>query len=123
MRVRLFFLLILVGSVSANARGIECFVDIDDGTTTGKQRIIFKMKESAAGSRVNFTALAGKYRCNLYFSDLRHGTSLACELIGDLGRTFIQSDRSAIKEASQVNTLTFRVDSAQIVDLRSDCSL
>lgn len=109
-------------SVTANANSVECYVDVDDGSTEGKQRVTFRMKETEAGRRVTFSVLNGSYGCNLYFSDRHHGTSLACELKRDLGRTYVQSDRSAVKEKSQLNTLTFRDSSNRVVHLTSNCS-
>ena len=120
MKPSLFLLLIATSTTQAHA--VSCFVDVSDGTTDGKQRITFQLKETEAGRRVYFSVLDGEYSCNLYFSDRRHGTSLACELKRDLGRTYVQSDRSAVKENSQLNKLTFRGSSNRIVDLESNCS-
>ncbi len=121
-RIELLVLLIVTLSPTlVVASSVECFVDVSDGTADGKSRITFKLSESEAGTRRHFQVLSGAYRCTLYFSDREHGTMLSCELSKDLGRTFSQSDRSAIKENSQFNTLTFRDSSNQIVDLTSNC--
>lgn len=114
--------LFLITAFTAQAHAVSCFVDISDGTTDGKKRVTFQLKETEAGRRVNFSVLDGDYSCNLYFSDRRHGTSLACELKLDLGRTFVKSDRSAVKENSQLNKLTFRDSRNRVVDLESNCS-
>ena len=120
MKYLIYFFLLT--SFVTQTHAVSCFVDIKDGTTEVKQRVTFQLKETEAGRRVNFSVLDGDYICNLYFSDRRHGTSLACELKRDLGRTYVQSDRSAVKEDSQLNKLTFRESSNRTVDLESNCS-
>jgi hypothetical protein len=109
----------------ANASTMECYVNVIDGTAEGKTRITFKIKETDSGTRRHFTVQDGSYLCNLFVSNRRYGTSLACEYTNNLGRTFFQSDRSAREEPSQYNSLVFRTTLAynrnQVIALDSDC--
>lgn len=109
-------LLFVVFSPRVFADTARCKVKIENVTSevqskTAAKQIIeftFEFSPGANAQRKHFELPDGQYRCTLAFFDLDSGTSLSCERKGDLGHTYVQSDRSGIREHSARNNLIFR---------------
>ncbi len=115
----LFVLVFIASSNSSNAGTAKCIIDIWDlsENTTYKVEYNFKFKDDGNNlSQMKEFKLPGSdYTCLLYFHDLNHGTSIACEYDKDLGQTYFLSDRTGSGDEKVINNnLRFRHKSAHI---------
>lgn len=102
-------------STSAFADTTRCKVEIENVTAevqskgAAKQIVefAFEFTQGAGAQRKHFDLPGGQYLCTLAFFDLDSGTSLSCEKKKDSGHTYVQSDRSGIREHSARNNLVF----------------
>jgi len=102
---------------SATCRiGIE---DVNKGTSYELQQR-FTFKKGGDAQRKHFETPGNDYSCTLAFFELGTGTMVSCEYKRDIGHTFFQSDRSALKDSSGSNNLSFRHGSAFLV-IKTKC--
>ena len=108
---------------SAFADSARCKIEIENVTaetqskSAAKQIIdfAFEFTPGAGAQRKHFDLPGGQYLCALAFFDLDSGTSLSCEKKKDSGHTYVQSDRSGIREHTARNNLIFRDGSSHFV--------
>lgn len=120
--------LVVVLSSNALADTANCTIEIENVTaeaqskTAAKQVVgfAFEFSPRAGAQRKYFDLPDGQYLCTLAFFDIVSGTSLSCERKDDSGHTYVQSDRSNIKERSARNNLVFRDGSSHFV-LNATC--
>ena len=121
---RLYWLpLVAVLTSNALADTANCTIEIENVTaevqskTAAKQIIefAFEFSPGTGAQRKHFDPPGGQYLCTLAFFDLNTGTSLSCERKDDSGHTYVQSDRSGIRERSAKNNLVFRDGASHIV--------
>ncbi len=107
----------LVFPLSSWAGSATCIIEIEDVNKASNYALAqtFNFKKDGAGQRKHFELPGNDYNCTLAFFELGKGTMLSCEYKNDMGHTFFQSDRSALKDSSVSNTLSFRHKSAFIV--------
>lgn len=128
MKMRHFIRILLLTAllVSANltfADTARCKVEIENVTaevqskSAAKQIVEFSFEFTpvAGAQRKHFDLPGGRYLCTLAFFDLDSGTSLSCEKKKDSGHTYVQSDRSGIREHSARNNLVFRDGASHFV--------
>lgn len=109
-------LIVFVSSASL-ADTAACRIEIEDvnkGSTYEFQHR-FTFQKSGDAQRKHFETPGNDYACTLAFFELGMGTMVSCEYKRDMGQTFFQSDRSALKDASGTNNLAFRHASAFLV--------
>ena len=126
---RIFWLSIASAlSLSAFADTARCKIEIENVTaeiqskSAAKQIVefAFEFTPGTGAQRKHFDLSDGQYLCTLVFFDLDSGTSLSCEKKKDYGHTYVQSDRSDIREHSARNNLVFR-DGASHFVLNATC--
>lgn len=110
-------------SSSAFADSARCKIEIENVTAEAKSKsaakqivdFAFEFTPGAGAQRKHFDLPGGQYLCTLAFFDLDTGTSLSCEKKKDSGHTYVQSDRSGIRERSARNNLVFRDGASHFV--------
>jgi len=121
---RIFWLpLAIVISSSAFADTARCTIEIEDVTaevqskSAAKQIVefAFELTPGAEAQRKHFDLPDKQYLCTLAFFDLNSGTSLSCERKKGFGHTYVQSDRSGIREHFARNNLVFRDGASHFV--------
>ncbi len=103
-------------SSSAFAETARCKIEIENVAAEVQSKsaatqivdFAFEFTPGAGAQRKHFDLPGGQYSCTLAFFDLDSGTSLSCEKKKDSGHTYVQSDRSDIKEHASRNNLVFR---------------
>ena len=108
----------------------ECKIEIEDivkGTTyTIEQKFDYEPEQELdfekgdIGHWKHFDLPGADYACHLVFYEIDKGTMISCEYKGDQGHTFFQSDRSVLRNKTNVNKLTFRHKKA-FISLESTC--
>lgn len=112
MTARLIILFLIFGSTASSAA--TCKIKIEDVNKRNTYTLEEKFDEGPAGRRKKFDAPGNDYECTLMFFSLKSGTMISCDFKKDGGKTFFQSDRSAIDEKNPRNKLSFRHGSSFI---------
>lgn len=121
---RLYWLPFFIAfSSNALADIANCTIEIENVTaevqskTAAKQivELAFEFSSGEEAQREHFDLSGGQYLCTLAFFHLDSGTSLSCERKDDFGHTYVQSDRSGIREHSARNNLIFRDGASHFV--------
>ncbi|MEE9332013.1 MAG: hypothetical protein V3U89_07260 [Methylophilaceae bacterium] len=117
----LFALFGLAFSAQCWSMTANCTIEIQDVTSGTNYTVQHKIEYTVGlpGDRKEFALPGSSYKCYFTFFTLESGTSLSCQL-DELGRNYVQSDRSVISEGKAKNNLAFRFGRSNFV-IQSTC--